>query len=517
MMDSHRTCNLAMQCCLGGLCVVLQIHNGLAYVPADPWSVTASGSVTTEGTPITLTWSIAPDGSNIPGEGSNNLVAYLDDLFNVTTADSNFSNRPWFALFEQSFDRWSELGGINFVYEAHDNGAQLQSSRGILGVRGDIRISGAYVDGASNTLAYTWLPDSGDIVIDTGETNFYSNSANDYRQLRDTLMHEIGHAFGLSHVISSTESLLMEPYIDTSIDGPQLDDIRGIQGLYGDYYEKSNDGLGNGTYDLATSLGYLNVGGSLEIGSDASTGQSVLPSETDFVSIANSSDTDFFSFSTSTAGVLDVTLTPLGGVFNQGVEGGVQSSFNANARNNLSLAVFGPDGTTLLGLAEDASAGVAESLDGLSLSSPSEYYVRVLGDSDSVQPYELDLSLAQALNVFEGDYNSDGVVDGKDFLVWQQSYGLTGMDLAADGNGNGRIDQADLSVWQANFGTTAVTTATVRVPEPTSEAVILVMGLVLTSGLRCRAKGLKGRKGEDKFARSASLLPSALSPLRPFK
>ena len=115
---------------------------------------------------------------------------------------------------------------------------------GVLGMRGDVRIGGAFIDGASGTLAYTWLPNSGDVVIDTGETNFYSNSANNYRQLRNTIMHELGHAFGLLHIESSTDVLLMEPFISTSIDGPQLDDIRGIQGFYGDVLERSQWRLG---------------------------------------------------------------------------------------------------------------------------------------------------------------------------------------------------------------------------------------------------------------------------------
>src|SRR5918995_5495326 len=110
----------------------------------------------------------------------------------------------------------------------------------------------------------------------------------------------------------------MEPIIDVAIDGPQLDDIRGIHGLYGDFFEKSNPGIGNDTFAAATPLGVIFSGADLTIGADAATGQSVLPTETDFVSIANSSDVDFFSFRVTTVSTLDATLTPLGGVFDQG-------------------------------------------------------------------------------------------------------------------------------------------------------------------------------------------------------
>ena len=93
-----------------------------AYVPDERWSVTASGTTGGSGTPATLTWSIAPDGTSIPGEGASNLISYFDGLFNVTSGGSDLTQRPWFTYFKQSFDRWTALGGITFNYEPHDNG-----------------------------------------------------------------------------------------------------------------------------------------------------------------------------------------------------------------------------------------------------------------------------------------------------------------------------------------------------------------------------------------------------------
>jgi serralysin len=423
-----------------------------AYVPDTRWSITASGSPGASGTPATLTWSFAPDGTSIPGEGTSNLISYFDGLFNVSSGGSDLTQRPWFTYFKQSFDRWTELGGITFNYESHDSGSTLNSSNGALGVRGDIRIGGALIDGPSNTLAYTYLPNSGDMVVDTGETNFYSNSSNNHRQLRNTLMHELGHAFGLNHIESSTDAILMEPVINLSIDGPQLDDIRGIQGMYGDAFEKSNGGLGNGTAARATSLGSLGIGGTLAVGSDAIGGQSVSSTETDFVSIANSSDADFFSFTIAAPTLLDATLTPLGGIFNQGVEGGVQSSFNANARNNLALSIFASNGTTLLGTANLSAAGGLETLSNISLAAAGKYFARITGADDNVQLYELHLGAAALITVLAGDYNQDGVVDAADYSVWRNSLGAVGSNLAADGNGNSRVDAADYGVWKSNYG-----------------------------------------------------------------
>jgi hypothetical protein len=447
-----------------------------AYVPDERWSVTASGATGASGTPATLTWSIAPDGTSIPGEGASNLISYFDGLFNVTSGGSDLTQRPWFTYFKQSFDRWTALGGITFNYESHDNGTSLQTSSGQLGIRGDIRIGGAFIDGPSSTLAYTWLPNSGDMVVDTGETNFYGNSSNDHRQLRNTIMHEVGHAFGLLHIESSTDGLLMEPMINLGFDGPQLDDIRGIQGLYGDAFEKANNGQGNGTAARATNLGALAIGSTLDVGSDAVGGQSVGALETDFVSIANASDADFFSFTIAAPTLLDATLTPLGGIFNQGPEGGQQASFNANARNNLALSIFASNGTTLLGTANLSGTGGIESLTDLSLANAGKYFARVTGADDNVQLYQLQLAATRLSFTLLGDYNLDGTVDAADYSVWRNSFGQVGSNLLADGDHDGRVDADDYSLWKLHFGTSGSGSGGIAdggsVPEPASLAIL---------------------------------------------
>jgi len=446
-----------------------------AYVPDDRWSTTASGATGSQGDVATITWSFVADGTSIVSEGSSNLISYMDGLFGVTSGGGNLTTRPWFSLFQDSFDRWTELGGIKFVYESNDNGVQMGgNTAGSLGVRGDIRIGGAYIDGANGTLAYTYLPNNGDMVIDTGETAFYSNSTNNYRQLRNTIMHELGHAFGLLHIESSSDRLLLEPYIDTTFDGPQLDDIRGLHGLYGDALEKTNNGAGNDSYSLATSLGAIADGGSKSIGASAASGQSVGPDEIDFVSIANSSDFDFFSFTVNSPSLLDVSLTPLGGVFMQGVEGGAQSSFDANARNDLTLSIYGPNGTTLLGTANNTAAGLAESLADLSLPAAGQYYVRVSGSTPNVQLYQLQLSVASTVATQPGDFDGDGDADGADLLVWQRTFGSSGTGLAADGNGDGVVNNIDLAIWKSWFGREAPNPIQ-SIPEPAGLIVATIL------------------------------------------
>ena len=61
----------------------------------------------------------------------------------------------------------------------------------------------------------------------------------------------------------------------------------------------------------------------------------------------------------------------------------------------------------------------------------------------------------------EGDYDGDGDVDGRDFLVWQRTFGSTATPAGsgADGDGSGTVDAGDLETWQTNYGTTELVAA----------------------------------------------------------
>jgi hypothetical protein len=52
-----------------------------------------------------------------------------------------------------------------------------------------------------------------------------------------------------------------------------------------------------------------------------------------------------------------------------------------------------------------------------------------------------------------GDFDSDGDVDGADFVAWQTNFPTaTGASLAqGDADGDGDVDGADFVVWQTNF------------------------------------------------------------------
>jgi hypothetical protein len=459
----------------------------LAFVPQERWGLNATSLATPTGRPVTLTWSLVPDGTHIQGEGDSNLIQFLDGLFGVGPGGENLKQRPWFSLLDNSFKRWSSVSGLTFIYDPEDDGADHGSAVGLINIRGDIRIGGAFIDGNSGTLGYSFFPSNADTVLDTGDTTFFSNPTEDHRAFRNMFMHELGHGIGLDHVVSNTDRFLMEPSINISYDGPQLDDIRGAQWYYGDGLEKSNGGSGNDSASHATHLGWLVNGITRSIGAAAAGDTVVEASETDFVSIANSADADYFSFEVPAPTGLNAVLTPLGGIFNQAPQGGTQTQFDANARSDLTLAVFGTNGTSLLGIANETPAGGVETLTGIRLPAAGKYYARVIGSTPIVQLYQLDLSAVAPATSLPGDYNHNGEVDAADYTVWRNSLDESGPGLAADANNDLVVDHADYNIWRANFGATAASTTAIysaTVPEPAAGILTVVVVCVFSFATR---------------------------------
>ena len=98
----------------------------------------------------------------------------------------------------------------------------IGNSAGVIGVRGDVRLAGKFLDGLGGTNAQAGFIPQADLTVDTGDSSYFGNSTNNYRALRNMLMHEIGHSFGLGHVDSNSAAFLMEGFSNNSFEGPQL-------------------------------------------------------------------------------------------------------------------------------------------------------------------------------------------------------------------------------------------------------------------------------------------------------
>lgn len=346
-----------------------------------------------QGDPLHLTWGIVNDGLNIPGGSQGAGEAASPSNLRSRLVGIYGSEAAYMAHFQSVFDRWASISGLEYSQETTDDGATFISSSGVAGTRADVRIGGHRIDGNSGILAYNFFPNFSDMVIDTDD-NFFDNTSNNSRRLRNVVSHEHGHGIGMDHVNSSTDRFLMEPSIQTAFDGPQHHDILMAHRGYGDANEKSNSQQGNDTSALATGLGLIADGSSVSVGQDGDN-TTVADTDTDFFSIDDETDTDFWSFEVASASLVDINLDALGYVYNIG--GG---NFDTTARSDLTLAFFDTDGTTLLGSADLTGLGGNEQLSGLQANAAGTYFVRIQGtdNGDSIvvdtQFYGLTVAVA---------------------------------------------------------------------------------------------------------------------------
>ncbi|MBA4104375.1 MAG: hypothetical protein C0485_01355 [Pirellula sp.] len=398
-------------------CCSFAASSARAYEADDRWDNTATnGSTGAIGTPIELTWSIAQDGTSMPGEGGgpvdSSLISLLDGLLGEGPGGTDFTQRPWFTHFQAAFDRLSEISGVTYIYEPKDDGAFFSSGnggRGQLGVRGDVRIGGRTYGPGSSVLAANYYPDFGEMMINVDQGSYYADPANDFRTFRNIIMHEAMHGLGVAHSESVGKKFLMEPILDTSFDGPQLDDVLALQRLYGDVWEK---GTGNNTAAKATPLGTLGLGVPLTIGGDGGS-LLVASDDIDFLSIDDNSDTDFFSFTLDSRQQVSLNAMPLGASYSVGPQGGSESSVNTLKSSNLSLDLIAPNGSTVLQSANAAPIGIGESI--VFQLDPGTYFARVRGAANEVQFYQFGISTSQAPEgtlVWVGDVSGNWDVGG---------------------------------------------------------------------------------------------------------
>ncbi|TWU20785.1 hypothetical protein [Bythopirellula polymerisocia] len=130
------------------------------------------------------------------------------------------------------------------------------------------------------------------------------------------------------------------------------------------------------------------------------------------------------------------------------------ANFNADVRVALNVAEIGPGNTfedfdAMMSLAEEIESTYAAQISGIDFQPLIDYY------DEAPAP------------VFSADFDEDGDVDGRDFLIWQQGVGIaSGGSLSqGDANGSGSVNISDLVVWQQQYGQNLAAGVLV-VPEP---------------------------------------------------
>ena len=356
---------------------------------SNRWMTTATnGGGITLGQPITLTWSIVPDGLNVDGPATpSNLRASFDAAFG--------SRAAWVNLIKAVFDEWGAKTGITYV-QVSDDGAGFPSSNGSGSVRGDIRIGGMNIDGAgSGIIAFNYFPSGGgDMVIDTANTaDTFAIPDNGFRLLKNTVSHEHGHGLGFGHACPMSGTKIMEPRLAENFDHSGDDDIANANRKYSDAYES----LGrNETFGTASTIGGA-VTQTVGDGSD---------SLRRTASIGSVSDQDFYALSLTAGDSLSFILRPRGSVYLYGDDNGQlcvnvsTSPLIANQVIDLDFEFIDVDGVTVIAQGTTNGVGAPEFIAQTVAAQTGTYYLRVYTNDaaaipahDQVQLYEIAIDV----------------------------------------------------------------------------------------------------------------------------
>ncbi|NLE60021.1 MAG: choice-of-anchor D domain-containing protein [Planctomycetes bacterium] len=393
------------------------------------WTTTATDGAVAEGQALTLTYSFVADGTTIAAstQGSGPSILFA-------TLDANFpgGRAAWKARFAEAFAQWSKYVNITYV-EVGDDGAAFPASPGLLGGRGDVRIAMIQLANPANQ-AVTFFPQfGGDTVLNSDQISEFVDAGNGFRKLLNVIMRQHGTGLGLQAVISDESSFLMEPGLQTDFLGPQEDDIRGSQFLYGDRFEP-NESSGEAEF----------VGGPLQ---DPTTSGNLTLTIED-VSLGRSNDADWYAFTGFAEAPIAIRVEPVGSTYSFAPQTDPQSiqMVDGAAVRNLGLRLWRRVSAQtgeiqLLAQINFNPAGAGEYHPPITYSLAGYLLVEVFSTDgiDDVQRYRLRISNADipldrpAITV---SHNGDAIEDGQTYenLIDPTVIGSTGQLTLLIGN-----------------------------------------------------------------------------------
>lgn len=381
------------------------------FLDLPHWNTTATDGTgnNIQGLPVTLTWSIVPDGTlgaEDTGFGSfipSDFRAWMNGLYG-SVPSIRPEDQPWFPIIQSAFDALEAQTGINFVYQPEDDGADINKTNAGNANRGDIRIGAHALDGNFGVLGFAFPPDFGDITFDSTD-GFFDSLDDNSLALFNVMTHEIGHAIGLAHVCPIEETKLMEPFVSKLFRGPQFDDIYSLNRQYGDPMEVAAPGFRNN--DGPTQAAPI------------SPQRDVIDTFLD-LSLDDPGDVDYYRVTLFEDEGMNVRVVPsnplpidifyLEGPQTAACDEGVP--FDPTNIIDLEISIIDTDGMTVLANSNIQTAGENESIFGFFAPVTGDYFIRVEGAGDNnAQLYHMETFVDASANTADVQFVQTEIVD----------------------------------------------------------------------------------------------------------